>query len=183
MSDPARRPRDLALLDAIDTFRRQPFRQPVWRVARDGRDPLAMHPSVSRWCDGGFGVLYTAQDRDGAIAEIHALLSMQPVFPSQIRWRIYRLEVSARRTLRFADLPTLEKLGVDTARYGERDYSRTQRIADAAHFLGFDGLVAPSARWPCLNAVLFAADSVTVAIAGTEARPVNWQTWRKNAGR
>ncbi|HKH35243.1 MAG TPA: RES domain-containing protein [Beijerinckiaceae bacterium] len=51
-------------------------------------------------------------------------------------------------------LPTLSKLGVD-ARYADRDYRRTQEVADAAFFLGFDGLIAPSARWACLNLVLF----------------------------
>jgi hypothetical protein len=32
---------------------------------------------------------------------------------------------------------------------------RTQEIADSAYFLGFDGLIAPGARWACLNLVLF----------------------------
>ena len=94
-------------------------------------------------------------ERDGAIAEIHALLSLQPVFPFDMRWDCYELKVRSPKTLRIADLPALEKLGVDTARYEERRYDRTQSLADAAFFLGFDGLIAPSARWACRNLMLF----------------------------
>jgi hypothetical protein len=78
-----RRARDLGLLDSIDGFVREPFAQNLWRVAREGRDAISGAPSVSRWCDGTFDVLYTSMERDGALAEVHALLSMQPVFPSK----------------------------------------------------------------------------------------------------
>jgi hypothetical protein len=171
------------LLDAIDAFRREPFSQPVWRVAREGRDPILGAPSLSRWCNGTFDVLYTSLEREGAIAEIHALLSMQPVFPSKIRFYVHRIAVTAQRTLRLADLPTLGKLGVDVNRYRERDHSRVQPIADAAYFLGFDGLIAPSARWECLNAVLF-TDRISpseIHAAETESEPVDWTAWRTRA--
>jgi hypothetical protein len=175
--------RDLALLDAIDAFKREPFAEPVWRVAREGRDPILGAPSTSRWCDGTFDALYTSLERDGALAEIHALLSMQPVFPSKVRFFVHRVTVRAQQTLRFADLATLGRLGVDVRRYKERDYSRTQPIADAAYFLGFDGLVAPSARWECLNAVLF-TDRIPpgeIEIAESEPEAVDWEGWRKRA--
>jgi RES domain-containing protein len=179
--DDARKARDIALLDAVDAFSRAAFKGTAWRVTRAGRDPLLGAASRSRWCTGGFDVLYTSLERDGALAEIFALLNSQPVFPSKPRWHVHRLSVGASRTLRLADLPTLARLGVDVARYRERDYARTQAIADAAYFLDFDGLVAPSARWDCLNLVLFTdriapADLVRRA---TEADPIDWQAWRK----
>jgi len=73
---------------------------------------------------------------------------LQPVFPSKIQWFAHRLRISAAQTLRLADLPTLGRLGIDVERYEARDYSRTQPIAEAAYFLGFDGLIAPSATGP-----------------------------------
>jgi hypothetical protein len=176
-----RRARDLELLDAIDAFKREPFAQPVWRVAREGREPILGAATNSRWCDGTFDVLYTSLDRDGALAEIHALLSSQPVFPSNIRSYVHKLTIDAKATLRLADLPALTKLGVNVERYRERDYAKTQPIADAAYFLGFDGLVAPSARWDCLNAVLF-TDRIApgaIAVLETEKRPVDWRAWRQ----
>lgn len=82
--------------------------------------------------------------------------------------------------IRLADLPILAKLGVDVSRYGERDYAMTQPIAEAAYFLGFDGLVAPNARWNCLNAIFFtdclAPDRLEVL--DREVEPVDWKSWR-----
>ena len=179
-ADP-RRARDLRLLDAIDAFNRERLAQTVWRVVREGRDPIAGAPSISRWCDGTFDVLYTSLERDGALAEIHALLSIQPVFPSKVRFFVHRLKVSAGKTIRFADLAILGKLGVDVSRYRDRDYSRTQPIANAAYFLGFDGLIAPSARWECTNAILF-TDRISpgdIEIAKREPTPIDWDAWRK----
>lgn len=179
MSEP-RRARDIQLLDAIDAFKREPFAEPVWRICREARDPILGSASDSRWCNGAFDVLYTSLARDGALAEIYALLSLQPVFPSNIKSYSHRLKIEARETLRIADLPTLAALGVDAARYRERDYARTQAIADAAYFLGFDGLIAPSARWECLNAMLFTDRLAPAAIVVelSEPEPVDWRAWR-----
>ena len=173
-------PRDLGLLDLIENFQREAYRADVWRICRDGRDPTQGDPSLSRWCNGQFDVLYTSFERDGALAEIHALLTLQPIFPSKIISRAHRLSISVTRSLRLADLATLSRLGVDTAHYGERDYTKTQAIADAAYFLDFDGIVAPSARWSCLNAMLFTerlADK-SIIIDSTEPEPINWSAWR-----
>jgi hypothetical protein len=182
VSEDARRARDLELLDAIDAFKREVLDAEVWRVTREGRDPLLGSPSRSRWCNGTFNVLYSSLEHDGAIAEIHALLSLQPVFPSKDRWLAHKLKVLASKTLRLADLPTLSRLGVDTARYAERDYRRTQEIADAAYFLDFDGLIAPSARWTCLNLVLFTEriPPGQIEVVNSPIDPIAWDTWRKS---
>jgi hypothetical protein len=180
-----RKARDLALLDAIDTFKRELFAQAVWRVAKEERDPLQGAPSKSRWCNGTFDTLYTSLERDGAIAEIHALLTGQPVFPSKIRWRVHRVFVQCARALRLADVPTLAKLGVDTVTYKSRNYAQTQEIADAAYFLDFDGLIAPSARWNCINLVIFtervAPDDLR--IDESEGEAIDWGTWKRSRSR
>ena len=79
-----------------------------------------------------------------------------------------------------SELATLARLGVGFEhRYSDRDYSRTQPIADAAFFLGFDALLAPSARWPCSNLVLF-TDRLApqqIEVAG-EPQPIDLERWR-----
>jgi RES domain len=178
----ARRARDIGLLDTIDAFQREAFSGAVWRVVRDGRDPVLGSPSRSRWCNGSFDVLYTSLEQDGAIAEIHSLLSLQPVLPSKVQWHCHALKVFAPQTLRLADLPTLERLGVNVARYRERVYDRTQEIADAAYFLEFDGLIVPSARWACANLILF-TDRLSpeqIAIDGP-ADAIDWDVWRRGS--
>ncbi len=185
MSEPPREARDLQLLDAVDAFPRETLDVQVWRVVREGRDPTLGAASVSRWCNGTFDVLYASLERDGALAEIHALLSLQPVFPSRIRWFAHKLKVSCAQAIRFADLLALSRLGVDADRYSGREYSRTQPIADAAYFLGFDALLAPSARWRCPNLALFTSRIAPehIELATTEPAPIEWDEWRKRTRR
>jgi hypothetical protein len=181
MTRDIRKARDLQVLDAIDALDREPFEGQVWRVVREGREPTLGSPSQSRWCNGQFDVLYTSLERDGAIAEINALMSLQPVFPSKMRWRSYVLKVRCAKTLRLADMPTLQKLGVDAASYQERRYDRTQIIADAAFFLGFDGLIAPSARWTCNNLMLFTArlQPSDIELTADADAPIDLTVWRR----
>ena len=67
---------------------------------------------------------------------------------------MHLLDVVAQQSLRLI-LTSLEALGVSTDRYAAINYEKTQEIGDAVAFLGCDGLLVPSARWPCENLVLF----------------------------
>jgi hypothetical protein len=58
-------------------------------------------------------------------------------------------------------------------------YDRTQEIAAAASFLGFDGLIAPSARWECQNIVLFLDAIGLEGIRTISSAPVDWKAWRQ----
>ncbi len=172
--------RDHLLLDAIDALERTPFSDRVWRVVREGRDPVQGHASGGRWDPGTFDVLYTACDPDGAIAEMHFHLSRQPVFPSKVAFRLHELSAEAERTLHLADMRALERLGVEKDRYSEVLYARTQEVGDAAHFLGFDGILAPSARWPCMNAVFFTDRIPSDRIEPLAESDVDWERSRRD---
>lgn len=179
----AHRPRDLALLDALGAFPPVAFEGSVFRVVRAGRDPLEGHASGGRWDPGTFDVLYTALEPDGAIAEMHFHLSRQPVFPSKISFALHEIGISTRRTLRLADMEALIPLGVEAERYRDLLYERTQAIGDAAQFLGLDGLIAPNARWPCLNLVVFTERIAPDDLEVRRSEPVDWQAWRTRSGR
>jgi len=75
----------------------------------------------------------------------------------------------------------LAGLGVDIDRYRSREYGRTQEIADAALFLGFSGLVVPSARWDCPNLVVFTEkiEPGQLTLVGSPNR-VDWDVWREH---
>lgn len=184
MTPDPRRARDLQLLDRVDALARHRYSGALWRVVREGRDPLQGGRSSSRWCNGEFDLLYTSMERNGAIAEMHALLSLQPVFPSKISFQCYKLSVHVERTLQILDVADLAPFGVDISRYRDRSYERTQAIADAAYFLGFDGLLVPSARWACTNAVLF-TDRIApdkLSLDDTATSDIDWTEWRRKIG-
>jgi hypothetical protein len=60
-----------------------------------------------------------------------------------------------------------------------KDNERTQLIGDAAKFLGFDGIIAPSARWPCLDLVIFTDDIPPEGLELRRASVVDWRAWRE----
>lgn len=174
-----RRARDVELLDALDAQQGESFDGQVWRIAIEGRDPLQGYPAGARWDPGLFDVIYASLAREGALAEIHFHLSRQPVFPSRLTWKIHRISVRTVRTLRLADLTALEALGVRINQFGDLDYRRTQEIGDAAYFLGFDGLIVPSARWACLNIALFTDRFAPEILAVEQSEVVDWTSWRR----
>lgn len=179
----ARKPRDRALLDALDGFDRVPFAGEAWRVVRDGRDPLQGSASGGRWDPTLFDVLYTSLDSHGAVAEVHFHLSRQPVFPSRIRYGLHRIRVRTAKTLRLPDLGAMVPLGVDPVRYREILYEPTQAIGDGAYFLGFDSIIAPNARWSCDNLILFTDQIGLTDLELIESWEVNWAEWRKKLKR
>lgn len=175
------KPRDIALLDALDALPRVSIREQVWRTVRDGRDPLEGGKSRGRWGHDGMETLYTAQQEQGAVAEVFSFLSLQPVFPSKVHWATYEIQVNLQDVAVLPSLSALEPLGLDVSSYRSRDYSRTQEIGDAALFLGFSGLMVPSARWDCINLVIFTerAEPGQVTVVGAPNR-VDWDQWREH---
>ncbi len=189
---PPRRRRDNALIDAIEAREPVRFEGAVWRVVRAGRSPLDCARSGGRWDDGTFDVLYTAAERDGALAEMYFHLGRgQPVFPSQVRYELHELAVVLERALRLVDLTALAGLGLDTAKYGRLsydartdEYPRSQDIAETAHFLDFDGLVVPNARWACSNVILFCDRVKPSAMEAVRNHGrVDWAEWARRNGR
>ena len=174
----ARKPRDPALLDALDAFDRFSYDGETWRVVREGRDPLQGSASGGRWDPTLFDVLYTSLALDGAVAEVHFHLSRQPVFPSKIRYGLHRIRVRTAKTLRLPNLDAMVPLGVDPARYREILYEPTQAIGDAAHFLGFDSIIAPNARWCCNNLILFTDQIETADLKVIASSEISWPKWR-----
>jgi hypothetical protein len=176
-----RRALDDRLLDLVGGIEGQPYDGAMWRVVRTGRDVLDGSRGSGRWNTSEMSVLYGAAHRDGAIAEINFHLSRgQSVFPSRMRHDLFELAVQARQTLVLADMEQLRRLGVEDSRYRELLYTRTQEIGAAAAFLGFDGLIAPSARWNCKNIVLFLEAINLEDVRTVSVQPVDWKAWRQS---
>ncbi|MET3577480.1 RES domain-containing protein [Mesorhizobium robiniae] len=158
-----RKRRDSQLIDAIEAIAPVEYSGTVWRVVRQGRDPIQCSSSGGRWDDGTFDVLYTSERREGALSEMRFHLTRgQPVIPSRVKYNLFEIDLALGRALRLLDLAALQALGLDTSRYGQlsyqeknAEYPRSQDIGEVAHFLDYDGLIVPSARYDCLNVIAF----------------------------
>ena len=175
---------DDRLLDALAAIEPVSYARDVWRVAREGRSPFDGSRGAGRWNPRELSALYCAEEKAGALAEVHFHLSRgQPVFPSRVRHVVWRLGVSLDHALKLLDLDRLAALGVDEARWRELLYERTQEIGAAAAFLGFDGLVAPSARFECANLVIFLDNAAPEAMCEKDSEPVDWAAYRRQRPR
>ena len=159
MGQGGRRIRDQRLLDVLEQSERAPYASRVWRSVREGRDPLTCWRAGGRWDDGTLDVLYTSETRTAAVAErrFH-LYQGQPLPPSKVRYELFELRIALHAVVRFPDLDALAAIGFDVGSFGqlsyverEREYPRSQEIAEACAFLGADGLLVPSAREKAAN--------------------------------
>ena len=172
-----RAPRDLMLLDRLEEFQGVKYSGPAWRVAKEGLDPTQGYSSGSRWDPGTFDVLYTSLEASGAISEMRFHLSSQPVFPSKVKYELSELKVGTNNTLKLFDTELFDRLNVSKETYSTFDYGRTQEIGDAAQFLGFDGLIVPSARSSAQNLVLFSDKFGPENIALVASQTIVWEDW------
>jgi RES domain-containing protein len=177
---------DQGLVDQLSALPVERFEGEVFRATGASADPLAFSVNGGRWApaawnDAEVPVLYTSLARDGAIAEVVSYLALLTPLPSR-PLKVSRLGVSTARTLRLARV-ALEELGVDMAQYGVRDYGRTQSIGAALAFLDLDGLIAPSARWPCDNLMIYQTNHlVNERLELVEEGNVDWRAWARANG-
>lgn len=168
------------LLDKLSEFRETQFADYVYRCTGLTTDPMAFSYSGGRWSpvetsDGGFPVLYTSLDRQGALAEVASyLLELSPV--PKMPLKVTKLSITAEKVLRLAEAD-LRRLDVNTSEYTHRNYSRTQKIGAAINFLGFDGFLVPSARWPAENLIICGDGRNLERIEESGSEQVDWPEW------
>ena len=172
---------DPEILDYLDQLQEnKPFNGEVWRVTWKGRDPLVGSASGGRWSpQNDFEALYASLEKDGALAEIYHHLSQAPVF-SSAEMCISKLFVKLGNVLKL-DIQTLNEMGVKDPLATRIDYGITQQISAAAHLFDYEGLIVPSARYDCLNLVLF-MDRISLDAQLDFVPPpddINWPAWRE----
>lgn len=173
---------DPALLDKLDSLPTTTFDGVVFRATRKNLDPVATSRSGGRWMPASVAsVLYTSLERDGALAEISFHWSQWTPMPSKLAC-LHTLRVATHRTLHLIKAD-LSALGVASENYHVTNLDRTQQIGAAVEFLGCDGLIAPSARWPCENLILFPESNAFGATLETvTTENVDWIAWAAENG-
>ncbi|MEA3013150.1 MAG: hypothetical protein QOD42_1695 [Sphingomonadales bacterium] len=121
--------------------------------------------------------LYTSLVPEGALAEINhhwRQLTPLPTKPAML----HTLRVTTKRTLRLLRTD-LQGLGLDSPSLASAGYNQSQEIGAAVVFLGFDGLIVPSARWDCDNLVIYSDNHsiVECALDVVDSKEVDWRAW------
>jgi len=171
---------DLKLTDYLSECKSTQFEGDVYRATRAGLDPVAPSNRGGRWAPNGTcPVLYTSLTEEGALAEISYHWAQLTPIPSKPIY-MHKINVVTENTIKLVetDINSLKQfIGLDE----ESEYSLTQQIGAAIEFLGFDGLIAPSARWNCDNLILYANNhdefSGKLEIMSTVEK--DWKQWAK----
>ena len=176
---PRRSSHDISLLDALSELPEIPFEGDLWRVVNGVRSPLDGSKGAGRWNLRESEVLYCALEKDGALSEIYFHINrQQSVFPSRLTSAAHKLHAKFGRTLDLSDIDLLSRLGVDANLYTEILYDQTQKIGEAANFLGFEAMLVPNARHSSTNLVVFPQNCDLDEIDSIEALDVDWTAWR-----
>lgn len=175
---------DLTLIDTLSEIESFAYNGEVYRVTRNHVDPITPSISGGRWAlpssdwHKGTPILYTSLNKDGAKAEIASFLSeLNP--PPTKKLQVHKIHVTLRKTIKLEN-NDLDKLGVDFKQYKNRNYVITQKIGSALSFLGFDGLIVPSARWHCDNLMIYMDNhSINEKLEVLHTEEFEWQAWAR----
>lgn len=112
------------------------------------------------------------------MAEIHfRWWQVESVPPSRVHAKLHEFAIEVNDVIRFDSIEGLTPLGVVVNYYSTLNYDGTREIGEAAQFLGVRALIAPNARWPCLNLVQYELkgdDNLELR----DAQAIDWDKWR-----
>ncbi len=138
------------LIEAADQLPRSTIATRVVRHIAPGYLPLSGEGARvhgGRWNPpDSFAVLYTSSDCATMVSALDRAAQRQGLRAVDLLPRdevIYAVEL--QRVLDLTDPLSLERVGLDASLLAAVDWSRCQAIGDAAHYVGFEALRAPSA--------------------------------------
>jgi RES domain-containing protein len=110
----------------------------------------------ARWNPAGVGAVYTAFERDTAIAEGQHAVDVQPLRP-RVKRVLYQVEVSVTGLIDLTAPGALAAVGLTTEDISADDFRACQRVGGGVAWLERGGLIVPSARAPGDNLVILVA--------------------------
>jgi RES domain-containing protein len=141
------------LLDSLEDIEPRRFSGVVFRHVLGDTAPLRANTRGARWNPPDVSALYTSLERKTAIAEGDFLISLQPIRPSVTRW-IAQIQITLQRVIEIDEV-TLQKLGISREALEALDHAPCREIGGAVNWLGFEGLIVPSARSNGQNLVIY----------------------------
>lgn len=144
------------LLDQLEAVGGLAFDGIVWRHMFSNLVPARTNTRGARWNPPGVSTIYTSLERETALAEAEYAIASQPIRTRASR-QLYQVHVTLSNVIHLTDRALLARVGIDETELGAVDHSACQTVGGAAYWLGYDGLLVPSARLSTgVNLVLYA---------------------------
>ena len=159
------------LLDALENLGPYPFHDTVWRHMFNDYPPDLANTRGARWNPAGVAAVYTSLERDVALAEAQYAIDSQPLRPRAKRRVMYELDLSLTAVVDLRG-DGLRQVGLTTSDLRADDHAACQEVGAAVAWLGWDGLIVPSARADGGNVVVLvdamAADAILEQVGSYE---------------
>lgn len=169
---------DPHLIELLDQLPRGRFRGEAFRHQGPGYHPLSGEGARiqgGRWNPpNSFPVLYLALNPSIAAAEFYRRSAREGRPPEDLLpRRLYRYRIDLGAVLHFAGQVELTQVDLSPADVSSDDLSRCQAVGEAAHYLGFEGILAPSATSAGETLAVF-FDRLR---PGSTVEPLDFETW------
>ena len=141
---------DPRILERVDAIEPVAFRGCAYRHVARTKSPISGEGARvhgGRWNPPqSFPTLYLALDRPTVLAELKRTALRFGIAPEGLLPRaVYRCDIAIRQCLDLRDQGNREQVGLSLDAIRSEDPRRCQGVATAAHYLGLEGLIAPSA--------------------------------------
>ncbi len=142
------------LLDRIEAREVGGWEGTAWRHMFGDFPPTRVNVRGARWNPPTVGAIYASLSRETALAEADYYIAMQPLRPSVER-RVYELHVAIERVVDLTDRADLAALGVNEEAVGSNDMAPCRLVGEMVSWLGYGGMLVPSARATGSNLVIY----------------------------
>jgi RES domain-containing protein len=141
---------DSQILARIDAIEPTPFAGKAFRHIAPDHHPLSgigARTHGGRWNPpDSFSTLYLALDRETTVVEFYRLAKRQSRAPEDfLPRRMYSYDIALAAILDLRNTSTRTALGLSELDLRSNDASKCQQIGESAHYLGLEGVLAPSA--------------------------------------
>lgn len=136
---------DPVLLDQIEQLGTQPFEGHVWRHMFNDHPPELSNTRGARWNPPAVAAIYASLAPATALAEAQHAIDSQPLRPKPRRRVLYELRVALPSVVDLTN-ERYKEVGLTDVDLGADDFLACQRVGGAVAWLGYDGLIVPSAR-------------------------------------
>lgn len=148
------------LLERLDQLDRIAYNGEAWRHVAPGRNPSSGEGARvlgGRWNPpDSFPALYLGLTYNVVVSEFYRAAARQALAPASLLPRVvYQYEVEVASLVDLRSDEACATLGVTAPALLADNLELTQAIGEAGHYLGLEGLLAPSAAGPDAALALF----------------------------
>lgn len=146
---------DQDLLDALESLEPKQWEGEAWRFVLGDTDPFQPNTRGARWNPPDTAALYTSLERATVLAELDHVRELQTPALRRELFFLHNIRTRLTKMLDLTDRTLLATLGVGDTELSSDDQTFCRRVGGAAAWLGYDGILVPSARADGENLVVF----------------------------